>query len=417
MRKLGGVVTHMQQSLTDEQLLKLSSVSYMIGSTDSINDMLNVSVKEPFSEDVVLFLSELSKKIMADKAAKAFPDVITLGFWLRKSSVMSLKERYCNNDEEVRVGRGITFHIAPSNVAVNYAYSLFSSLIMGNANIVRIPSKDFPQVSIINRLILSTLENHREIEKYICLVRYGRDKLINDIFSSIADVRVVWGGDATIAELRQSPMKPRATEITFADRYSLAVIDSDVFLAESNQINLIEGFYNDTFLSDQNACTSPRVVVWTGNQITKAKDRFWSMLHEMAEKKYEFQSIMGVNKLTSSYLAAVFLPCVKIVRGEDNLIIRLAVDTLDEKIMDLRDNSGYFFEYDCKDILELKTICNDTRIQTIGYIGNNELLKKLAKSGIKGIDRIVPVGKTMDFDMIWDGYDLSERLSRRIFTN
>ena len=288
---------------------------------------------------------------------------------------------------------------------------------MGNANIVRIPSKDFPQVSIINRLILSTLENHREIEKYICLVRYGRDKLVNDIFSSIADVRVVWGGDATIAELRQSPMKPRATEITFADRYSLAVIDSDVFLAESNQINLIEGFYNDTFLSDQNACTSPRVVVWTGNQITKAKDRFWSMLHEMAEKKYEFQSIMGVNKLTSSYLAAVFLPCVKIVRGEDNLIIRLAVDTLDEKIMDLRDNSGYFFEYDCKDILELKTICNDTRIQTIGYIGNNELLKKLAKSGIKGIDRIVPVGKTMDFDMIWDGYDLSERLSRRIFIN
>ena len=36
----------------------------------------------------------------------------------------------------------------------------------------------------------------------------------------------------------------------------------------------------------------------------------------------------------------------------------------------------------------------------------------LLESGIKGIDRIVPVGQTMDFDLIWDGYDLSRDLTR-----
>jgi hypothetical protein len=34
--------------------------------------------------------------------------------------------------------------------------------------------------------------------------------------------------------------------------------------------------------------------------------------------------------------------------------------------------------------------------------------------GIKGVDRIVPIGKTMDFDLIWDGYDLIERFTRTI---
>jgi hypothetical protein len=29
-----------------------------------------------------------------------------------------------------------------------------------------------------------------------------------------------------------------------------------------------------------------------------------------------------------------------------------------------------------------------------------------------GIDRIVPIGKTTDFNLIWDGYDLINVLSR-----
>ena len=36
----------------------------------------------------------------------------------------------------------------------------------------------------------------------------------------------------------------------------------------------------------------------------------------------------------------------------------------------------------------------------------------LLDAGIKGVDRIVPVGKTMDFDLFWDGYDLYSCLTR-----
>lgn len=64
--------------------------------------------------------------------------------------------------------------------------------------------------------------------------------------------------------------------------------------------------------------------------------------------------------------------------------------------------------------MEIEELCNDVRCQTIGYLGNKEMFIPLLTSGIKGIDRIVPIGKTMDFDLVWDGYNLFGRLTRTI---
>ena len=82
--------------------------------------------------------------------------------------------------------------------------------------------------------------------------------------------------------------------------------------------------------------------------------------------------------------------------------------------MNYRENSGFFFEYDCDDILDIRAVCDDKRCQTIGLLGSTELLKPLFESGVKGIDRIVPIGKTMDFDLIWDGYDLPTMMTRKV---
>lgn len=204
-------------------------------------------------------------------------------------------------------------------------YSLFTRLLCGNANIVRLPSKDFPQVGLINGAIRKVLakERHASLRPYIHLVRYGRDKKVNDYFSSISDVRVVWGGDRTIAELRQSPMPPRATELLFADRYSLAVIDSDAYMASENKSRIVAGFYNDTYLSDQNACTSPRAVIWTGGRIQEAKGSFWAGLEGLAESKYPFQAIQGVDKLSLFCAAATRDSGLKAVAGGRNILWRI----------------------------------------------------------------------------------------------
>ena len=408
----------MQQSLINTDMKDvLRGVTYLVGNDEIVAALKDVSPKCPFDDSVVEFLNSLSKILMKSREAKAYPDVITLGFWMRKSSVLAFKERFVTDSSDIKIGRGVAFHIAPSNVPVNYAYSLLTGLLTGNANVVRIPSKDFPQVSIINKAINEALEEYPDMKPYICLVRYGRDQKVNDMFSALADTRIIWGGDNTIAEIRKSPLGPRAGEIAFADRYSLAVIDSDKYMEVSDKERLAEEFYNDTYLSDQNACTSPRLVVWMGEKKEEAKELFWKYEHDLVKKKYQFQSIMGINKLTSSYLMTVSKEGVHVEQREDNYIVRVNVTEVNPDLMQLKDNSGYFFEYDCDDIIEIRDFCNNTHCQTIGFLGEKETIMPLLISGIKGVDRVVPIGKTMDFDFIWDGYNLVERLTRTIKVN
>ena len=159
------------------------------------------------------------------------------------------------------------------------------------------------------------------------------------------------------------------------------------------------------------------VLLFDGRQEEEAKELFWKNENDLVKKKYQFQSIMGINKLTSSYLMAVAQEGVRVEKRDDNYIFRVNVPEVKPELMELKDNSGYFFEYDCNDILEIRDFCNNTHCQTIGFLGEKETIMSLLISGIKGVDRVVPIGKTMDFDFIWDGYNLVERLTRTIKVN
>lgn len=405
----------MQKSLIHKnEIEQLDCVSFLIGTRERFVRSSVPKVSAPFNESVTEFLSELSKMLLSDKEARKFSDIVTFAFWIRKSAILALKGRFLKRHQEVRMGRGVAFHIAPSNVPMNYAYSMVAGLLTGNVNIVRIPGKDFRQIEIVNRMIGRAMQKYPYIQEYLYLVRYGHSKQINDIFSSIADIRITWGGDNTIAELRKSPLRPRAGEITFADRYSLAVINSEKYLSLNNKKMFAQDFYNDTYLMDQNACTSPVIVVWIGSRTAEARAEFWDRLHKVVATKYELQPMMAVNKLASSYLAAAMGMSERIVNSGDNYIVRLQVSDLNQLLLQVRDHAGYFYEYECREIMEIRALCDDVHCQTIGFLGEREDLLPLLTSGIRGVDRVVPIGRTMDFDLLWDGYDLYSSLTRII---
>ena len=392
----------------------LSKINFLTGSADEVINLSSIPAKIPFDDEIINFLDDLSRYLMQDSEAKLYPDIITFAFWIRKSSVNNMREKF--NNKNFRIGRGTAFHIAPSNIPVNFAYSLVSGLLTGNANIVRIPSKNFDQVRIINQAVNIILKKYDSLKNYIILVRYEHDNYINNFLSSIADIRIIWGGNETIKELRKSPLNPRSIEITFADRYSLTVIDAEYYLLQNNKTRISENFYNDTFLTDQNACTSPNAIIWLGDKerINAAKKIFWHEFHETARKKYNLLPIQAINKLTSAFICASKIPDCEILNSNDNLLVRINLKYLSPDIMNYRDNSGFFFEYDCNNIIELKNLCNDKRCQTISYIANRDIFTSLINSGVKGIDRIVSIGRTLDFALIWDGYDLISTMTRII---
>lgn len=389
-------------------------IQFLAGNKGITKAFIKAHTLQPFSDRVIQFLNEVSRELLADKEAKQYPDIVTWAFWIRRGSVLGYKERFCSTlrEDEIYLGRGTIFHIAPSNVPVNYAYSLAAGLLTGNKNIVRVSSKEFRQVELINQALNKVLESFQELLSYIMVVRYAHNREISDYFSSLADVRVIWGGDATIFEIRKSPLSARAREITFADRYSLTVIDSEYYLENENPIKMAQNFYNDTYMTDQNACTSSKIVIWTGRCIAEAKKVFWDALYRLVEQQYEIQPVQAVDKLTNLYLAAQTCACHQI-KEFDNRLVRVELEKLDPDVLSYLGNSGYFYEYECRNVLEITDILND-KCQTIGYIGRKEMIRPLLEAGVDGIDRIVPVGKTMDFDFIWDGYNLFSEMTRVI---
>lgn len=98
-----------------------------------------------------------------------------------------------------------------------------------------------------------------------------------------------------------------------------------------------------------------------------------------------------------------------------NLLYRSEITVLSDDITEIRGKGGYFYEYSLSDKKELFKVITE-KYQTITYFGidEKELLNDLVKNEIKGIDRIVPIGKAMDIDVVWDGHDLVKELSRVI---
>lgn len=402
MLKSGGVVILMQANF--------DNLGFIVGNEKTIEKMISIQPLEPFSNEVIDFLAALSKKLM--NVGKEYSDVATFGFWCRKSSLFKEKEKY--DDLSFRLGRGIVFHSTPSNVPVNFAFSFASGLLAGNANIVRLPAKDFDQVKIICRCINELLEKEfSNLSDYICLVKYPSNQQITDFLSSICDVRVIWGGDRTISEIRKSGLKPRATEITFADRHSIAVINSDEYLRMANKEKIANDFYNDTFYSDQNVCTSPRIIVWLGEAKKKAQEIFWGNIHKIVKEKYKLSQVQVVGKLAALFKVAAKYN-INLIRQDDQYITRVQVDSLFENLMDYKYNSGFFFEYNANNLKEILPLCG-VKCQTLTYIGLSftEIKEFLFKYRPYGIDRAVPMGKSMDFTLVWDGYDLIRNLTRK----
>jgi len=387
-----------------------NELQYVVGTPEIIEGMRGVKPLRPFDDAVIAFLNDLSAEL---RKVRDYPDVATFGFWCRRAALLQEKAKI--DDVNERFGKGVVFHSTPSNVPVNFAFSFAAGLLAGNANIVRLPGKPFEQVEIISAAVRGLLaEKHENLAPYIAFVKFPPVKAIADFFSGMCNVRVIWGGDRTVAELRQSPIPARTTEITFADRHSIAVIRTDAYLAAERKDTVIRNFWNDTYYSDQNACTSPRIVFWIGEKKEEAKEDFWRRVHGMAAKEYTLAPVQSVGKLNALYAVAAVRK-VKQVKTDDMLVTRVIPEEADASLMDFKYNSGFFFEKDIDDLSEIAGVC-DLRCQTLTYFGveQADFRKFLEETRPTGIDRIVPMGKSMDFALVWDGYDLIRQMSRRV---
>ena len=369
-----------------------------------------------FSDERTDFLVALSKSILRSPAAKEFPDLITFGYYCRKSNLTKLKLTQTTSDNEgLRFGLGTCLHIAPSNIPMNFAFSFLMGFLSGNRNVVRIPTKKFEQLDVFLNLFseLCQTDKFKNIGLTNCFVRTDRDstKLIELVAN--ADALVVWGGDKTVKLFRQLDKKPLCIEVYFPDRVSSAVLDCESLLSLNDEEMEVfcRNFYNDTYLVDQNACSSPSIIYWYGEEgkQEQAKLKFVSQMNNYLDSSYELASVSKIDKLID-----VMAFCEK-TNGPIN------VEQTSGKLWFLDTDSqvitpklGTFIS---KDITKLDDISNYIRKneQTLLYFGLDpkEILTMIVEHG-KLVDRIVPVGQALSIGMHWDGKNLIDTLSKKI---
>ena len=328
-----------------------------------------------------------------------------------------MKER--NVDSGLRIGRGLAFHIAPSNVPINTFYSLFLGLLAGCKNIVRTSSKEFPQIELvadyINELIRTDYLGLRE---YIYVVQYDRKSEWTEYFSSKCLVRIIWGGDDTIKEVGHDIVNPRCKELKFADRYSFAIIDFNQLYKSDDAVikKLAHDFYNDTYLNDQNACSSPHLILWykCGTDSKEVKKKFWDAVYEES-LKYNLEDIKSMEKYTALCDEVMSFNRVNSVDRYGNRLYVCKLNGIPDDVEFLRGKFGVFYEYDISDMQEIFRKLT-TKTQTCLYFGNirEKVTESICREGISGIDHVVPFGKSLDISEIWDGYNIIDEMTRVI---
>jgi hypothetical protein len=247
-------------------------------------------------------------------------------------------------------------------------------------------------------------------------IAYNQKDEIASKFSENANARVIWGGDSTIKAIKKLPSPERSIDLTFSDRYSICIIKSSELLKlDQKELNILgKGFFNDTYLMDQNACSSPHLIIWLGENNEFAKGKFWSTIFSIAKQHYDIKTISVIDKYSQICDDAIDLD-IQNYQNYDNILYIITLDYLPENVHTLRGKSGYFYECNINNLSTIANIVNK-KFQTLTYFGlaKSELINLVINNRLSGIDRAVPIGKALDIGVIWDGYDILGSLSRII---
>lgn len=362
---------------------------------------------------VLSFLSDLSKSIIRDPFYKAEPSFISLGFWLRKSNmkrILSENSYIKGIDSFVVKPIGKVFHLCPSNVDTMFIYSLVLALLAGNKNVVRISSKlesdlIFRLFDLFNSLLEK--EKYKSLIDYINVVSYERSNKLNEEISSNVNGRIIWGGDETVNQFKKFATKPKVKDLYFTDKVSLSIINLvDISKFNNSVDDIVTNLYNDIYTFNQKGCSSPHSLFIVGLTIDKKEilERIYIKISEMAEAKYEedISSIASL-KLNQSVVDIIEEKIVKTMNSSNYITF----SELSSNEIPHSCGAGYLY-YKLVDTLEDVIPFINAKTQTITYTGLNNLEIKefLNKIDVETVDRIVPIGKALDFDYIWDGYNI-----------
>lgn len=375
------------------------------------------SALRPFDSEVFDFLNVLSQQL--SKKARTSPALAPLAFFMRKAAMTQISEqaKKALPAQSIYVPQGLVFHIPPTNVDTLFLYTLALSLLAGNRNLVRISRNSGPETFDVLETVFETVKDFPNIAQMVTFVQFGHELDILETFSGISDVRMIWGGDATIRSVRQANMPVHGIDLAFPDRLSLSAISVEQWLktVEDNKTKVIEGLYNDIYWFDQMACSSPQSIILVGGDEDSAsavKREIEEKLGTIAQQRYDLAEGQAINKMVAA-VRAVSEGASHIDWQSNYSVI---IDGLPlEALEHIRPGGGFLGVIHLNELSDLRSWLT-RKVQTLSVFGFDEesLFDFVQTVNGKGIDRIVRIGNALDFSDIWDGKNLLLEMLRLV---
>ncbi|MFY1701378.1 acyl-CoA reductase [Micromonospora sp. WMMA1923] len=368
-------------------------------------------------ERVVEFLVAFARRLLRPAVARRQPELASLGFFLRRGEIGRALTAVGDEPGRLRFPRGLVFHVPPANVDTIFVYSWALAALAGNANVVRISSRSAGAADAVLDALNDTLtEAHPAVRQTQRMVTYGRDDAVTAALSAAADLRVIWGGDRSVTELRRHPLAPHARDVTFPDRSSFSVLSVAGWLAatSADRDGAALGLYNDAYWFDQAACSSPRAVYWVGDPAdsdTARADLLTRLRRVLDARRPEIDAAMAVEKRVATYGLAITGAATGVrFHGNDLATVELAdPGDLPRRWLGV----GTFPQARVDALADLAPVVV-RRDQTVTHFGFDaaELTAFARTVAGRGIDRLVPIGAALTFAATWDGYDLMREFTR-----
>jgi hypothetical protein len=366
---------------------------------------------------VIDFLAGFARRLLTPAGVRRFPELASLGFFLRRAEVNAALDGLRGDLRGVRFPRGLVFHVPPANVDTIFVYSWALSALAGNRNVVRIsPRAAGAAERALEALNEALAEAHPAVGQTQRMVTYGHDDVVTATLSAACNLRVIWGGDRAVSDVRRHPLAPRARDLTFPDRTSFAAISVKGWqqASQAARWEAVQAFFNDAYWFDQAACASPRVLFWVGDEdaAAVAGEEFFGHLRAVVDARgHVTEPAMAVAKRVSAYGAAAdgFVRSIRLLGNEIAVLDLTEAAAVPSGWL----GTGTFLQATVPGFDALAAAVGP-KDQTCSYFGFgvHELEMLAVGLGARGIDRVVPVGSALSFSAVWDGYDLLAELTR-----
>ena len=336
----------------------------------------------------------------------------SLRFNLRESRLSHYSRIF---EDATRCGQGLVVQFAPSNTPVAAIQLTVFAYLFGNTIITRFSERDSRLYLLILKVLSSSNPSLKHFNDRVLFCSYPSSEVkLTQLIQRNAAVRVIWGSDSSVADIRKIPAGAACTDLTFPNRNSILLVNSDYWYQadQKAKVSYLKSVSRDLLEYLHTACASPKYIFLIGNHdcsmgVPDFAFQLRSYLQSMDKYSFDFSISRD---LSAAALRLAIGHSAQFLTGTINQFLMRH-----GKVKQGGVGQGNLIVYCLRSLDDVLRLLPPA-VQTCTYIGFQPrmLFEFFSGVGQNSPTRIVPTGQAFAMRDEWDRFRFHEVLTRRI---